>query len=223
MRLVLAGCEYADTTTLVNAIVKWGESAMGGTFGLHDHFKIPHLSHEKLTLDEQAGILALSPNVLKMFQRYHVDYHLSESFYSDPHHIIIGLHFDEAVYAPRYFGYGMKDVYGDRGRFYLAVEHRILKMAPDTVLVQVKANPDVIARRMKTDPYENQVVREEDIEPVLAGFEEIYERSVIPRKMALDTSTATVEETLAEFLTEFKPRLSETDRLRMLTHRQLQR
>ncbi len=223
MRLILAGCEYAGTTTLVNAIVKWVEGAMSGTVSLHDHFKIPHLSHEKLTPDEQAGVLALSPNVLEMFQRYHVDYHLSETFYSDPDHFMVGLHFDEAVYAPLYFGYGMTGVYGDRERFFKHVERRVLKMAPDTVLVLVKASPEVIARRMKTDPHENQIVREEDIESVLGRFDALYKRSIIGRKMALDTSTATVEESLVEFQSEIEPHLTEADRLRLLVHRRLHR
>ncbi len=223
MRLILVGCEYAGTTTLVQAISDWVEQTLGGKPGVHDHFKIPHVSHEPLTAEEQAGILALSPNVLEMFQRYHLEYHLSDAFYSDPDHYMVGLHFDEAVYAPLYFGYGMDGIYGDRGRYFGRIEHRIMRAAPDTVLVLVKAAPDVIAGRMKADPHENQVIKEADIDLVLRRFEEEYERSILSRKFVLDTTSATVEETLVEFVENVKPHLSESDRLRMLVHRRLNR
>ena len=45
MRLILVGCEYSGTTTLSHAISKWAEKAIGGHFGFHDHWKVPHISH----------------------------------------------------------------------------------------------------------------------------------------------------------------------------------
>ena len=45
MRLILTGCEYSGTTTMAYAISIWAESVMGGQFGFHDHWKIPHLNH----------------------------------------------------------------------------------------------------------------------------------------------------------------------------------
>ncbi len=165
--------------------------------------------------------LALSPKVKEMFQRYHVEYHLRESFYRDPDYFTVGLHFDESVYAPMYFGYGMEGVYGDRARFARDVEQRILAIAPDTLLVLVKAEPEVIARRMKGHPHQNGIVQEEDIELVLQRFEEEFEKSAILHKIAIDTSTATVKESLADFVRKIGPHLSQTDRLRILTHRAL--
>ena len=41
---------------------------------------------------------------------------------------------------------------------------------------------------------------------------------MIRKKFALDTSGATVEETLAQFVEQVRPYLTESDRLRMLTH-----
>ena len=221
MKLILAGCEYSGTTTLANGIVEWGERTMGAKMGLHDHFKIPHLSHDPLTEEEQAGILALSPNVLEMFQRYHVDYHLIDEFLSSPDHLVVGMHFDEAVYAPLYFGYGMKGIYGNRERFFQRTEQSILKDAPDMVLVLLKASPEVIAERMKQEPHQNQVIKTDDIEHVLGRFQELYERSAIAGKFALDTSTASVEETLSEFVRKIEPHLTTSDQLRLLAHRVL--
>ena len=221
MRLILVGCEYAGTTTLVQAIANWAEQTLGGKPGIHDHFKIPHLSHETLTAKEQESILALGPNLLEMFQRYHLEYHLSDAFYSDPDHYMVGLHFDEVVYAPLYFGYGEEGAYGDRRRHFGRIEHRITQEAPDTILVLVKAEPGEISRRMKADPHENQVIQESDIDLLLQRFEEEYGRSILSRKFILDTTTATVDETLAEFVENVKPHLSESDRLRMLVHHKL--
>ena len=42
MYLILAGCEYAGTTTLAHAINEWMQASMGAEFKLiHDHFKLP--------------------------------------------------------------------------------------------------------------------------------------------------------------------------------------
>ena len=42
MYLILAGCEYAGTTTLAHAINEWMQETMGTEFKLiHDHFKLP--------------------------------------------------------------------------------------------------------------------------------------------------------------------------------------
>ena len=117
MRLILVGCEYSGTTTLSEAISEWAKEVMGGGFRFHDHWKVPHVSHPPgLTAEEQEQFLALSPNLKEMFQRYHMEYHLSPSFYGDPHHNSVGFHIDEAVYAPLYYGYGGAGEYGDRVR-----------------------------------------------------------------------------------------------------------
>ena len=42
MRLILNGCEYGGMTTLAGAISPWAHKAFGGSFGFHDHWKIPH-------------------------------------------------------------------------------------------------------------------------------------------------------------------------------------
>ena len=161
--------------------------------------KIPHVSHPKgdskqendrlyadwaagkgpdptttgLTAEEQRLFLALTPNLMEMFTRYHMDYHLQPSFYEEGHHNLIGMHVDEAVYASMYFGFAGPGEYADRAAMAPHIEERILGMAPDTVNILVKASPDVIRRRMKESPHENGIVQETDIEQVLQRFEVI--------------------------------------------------
>lgn len=219
MNLILVGCEYAGTTTIAEAVREWGQRLFGAELGFHDHFKIPHVSHPPgLTAEEQQQFLALSPNLKEMFQRYHVDYHLQPSFYADNDHNMVGFHIDEAVYAPLYYGYGLASEYGDRVETVRHVEHALLTAAPDTVLILVKASRDAIAMRMKDDPHENQLVQEKDIDHVLKRFEEEYARSQIRRKFVLDTTSATVEETMVEFDANIRPHLTEDDRMRMMVH-----
>jgi hypothetical protein len=214
MRLILVGCEYSGTTTQSEAISEWAKEVMGGGFGFHDHWKVPHVSHPPgLTAEEQEQFLALSPNLKEMFQRYHMEYHLSPSFYGDPHHNSVGFHIDEAVYAPLYYGYGGAGEYGDRVRTARRTEAHIMEVAPDTVLVLVKASPDVIRRRMAENPHERGLVKDEDVERVLEAFQEQYDNSFIRKKFDIDTSEATVEESLSDFLEKLQPHLTDTDRL----------
>ena len=91
--------------------------------------------------------------------------------------------------------------------------------APNTVLVLVKASPEVIASRMKENPHRFPIVQEKDIEYVLGRFEDEYNKPLIRNKFALDTSTATVDETLAEFALAIKPHLTEADPAKMIAHR----
>ena len=58
------------------------------------------------------------------------------------------------------------------------------------------------------------------MEYVLRRFQEEYENAVYFNRMELDTSSATVVESLAEWAEKMDPYWSEYDRLRLLTHRQ---
>jgi hypothetical protein len=102
-----------------------------------------------------------------------------------------------------------------------AVEKTIMEEAPDTVLILLKASAEVIAQRMRENPQPCGVLQEKDIEYVLQRFEEEHQASLIRRKFILDTTTATVEETLAEFAEQIELYLTDTDRLRMLAHQAL--
>ena len=245
MNLIISGCEYVGTTTLGYAITRWAEDAFGGSFGFHDHWKAPHVSHPKgsnkeendvlwaawaagtgpdptrtgLTPEEQAGYLALSPNMQEMFQRYHMDYHVQPSFFGEGHHNLIGMHVDESVYAPLYYGYGQPGQYADRTQMVHHMEERILEMAPHAVNVLMKASPDAIRSRMKADPHPNAVVQDKDVEHVLERFEEEYERSTVPNKFIIDTTQPTVKESLAEFVEKIEPFLSDRDKTSILVQK----
>ena len=81
---------------------------------------------------------------------------------------------------------------------------------------------EMIAKRMWETPHQHTVLQEQDIEHVLQRFEEQYQQSLLSGKFVLDTTSVTVDETLAEFAAR-KIRFSHsTDRLRMMTHQALQ-
>ena len=224
MRLVLAGCEYSGASTLAVEICRWGQEAMGGGFDLfllHDHYTFPHTSghgHE-MTEDEQSQMLALSPQIKEMVQRHNAYYHVKERNYNRLDHIVVGLHIEDSVYGPLYFGYGGKGEPGDRGLVSPDIENMILRYGPDTVLVLVKASPGVIAERMKEHPHKNGVLQERDIEHVLRRFEEEYAVSRLLNKLTIDTTTTTVGESVREFVQKVEPFLTETDRLRLLVQK----
>ena len=95
------------------------------------------------------------------------------------------------------------------------LEQRILAFALETVLILVKASPEVIAKRMKENPHKYPVVPEGDIPDVLQRFEEAYQNSSIKNKITLDTSTATVDETVADFAEKIRPYLSESELMKL--------
>jgi hypothetical protein len=219
MRLILIGCEYAGTTTVANAIHKWAKETLHVDLGsIHDHWKIPHtVGHPStLTDEEQAQYLALSTEIKEAVQRHNLYYHTpSEGDGADT--IIVGYYIEDTIYAQLYYGYGGDGEAGDRSVHSKVIEHKVLKYTPETVLILVKATPEIIARRMKEHPHKPTVIKEQDIPLVLRRFEEEFSRSGIRKRLVLDTSTATVEETLAEFAKKIQPYLTQNDRLRLLT------
>ena len=225
MRLLIVGCEYAGTTTLAGAFDDWLERVMGVRFRLiHDHFKQPDTQPHgaPLTDDELQQFQALSPRHREVIQRQNLYYHVgdpSDARTNMTSMIVIGQHFDEAVYGPLYYDYGHKGQMGDRDVIFRHIDHRLAKFAPELVLVLVKASPDVIRRRMKESPHPHPLVRPEDVEHVLQRFDEEYFNSIIPNKFTLDTSNSTVEQTVAEFAKKVKLHLTVEDLARMQEHR----
>ena len=227
MHLVLSGCEYSGTTTLAAGISQWAEGAMGRKYHFHDHWKIPHLRHG-LPEEEQEQILALSPYLKESYQRFHMSDHMQEEYYllgaeetgdiSDGNHLVVGMHIDEAVYSNLYYGYGGEGEFGDRIKTARRIEKRMVSLAPDTVYELLTCAPEVIRKRMKEATHTNGLVQDTDVELVLRRFEEEYERSLINNKFTIDTSTATVEECVAEFLEKYEPFMTVADRTRILVH-----
>ena len=245
MRLIIAGCEYSGSTTLSLAFGEWaGANMSGGKFGpneYHDHWKLPHVSNftppsaaevdavmacypdaregdftrTGLTHEEQAQILALSPKLKEMLQRYHLQYHLHPSFYKQDDHIMVGAHLDEGILGPIYFDYGGDGAYADRRASMRRYEEQILELAPDTILVSVTASADAIRARMRRSPHANSPMREGDVKRVLARYEEEFADSLLKRRIRVDTTDASVEESLAELTAKLVPLFDAKDRARL--------
>ena len=172
MEILLAGIEYSGTTTLGEAISAWYTEQTGRQYGFHDHFKYPQISHAVLDSEQQQTVLDLSPRLKEQLESHQVDYHVQSTFFHDGNHAVTGMHLDEAVYGPLYWGYGGPGEPGDRSLLSQKAEDYILKYETSMVLVLLKSEPEVIARRMKENPHENSPLREEDIPLVLQRFEE---------------------------------------------------
>ena len=214
MRLILIGCEYSGTTTLAHAINEWTKETMGKEFTLiHDHFKLPDTNPHgpELTEEEVAQFDALSPRLTEVIMRHNLYYHTPAKSSSGEDFLGIGIHIDELIYGPLYYDYGGPGELGERQTIAKSLEQRILTLAPETVLILVKASPKVIAKRMKETPHKYPLVPEEDIANVLQKFEEAHQNSMLKTKITLDTSTATVDETVAEFAQKIQPYLSEAE------------
>jgi len=171
------------------------------------------------TDEENNQFMALSPKIKESFQRYHMEYHMGDSFYGDAHHNNVGFYFDEAVYAPLYYGYGGSGEYADRSWYARHIEADIMHKAPDTILVHVKADADVIRKRMKENPHKFSLLQDKDIETVLAGFAHHYEVSFLRHKFDIDTSSSSIGESICEFVGKLTPHLQSEDRQKIMFHR----
>ena len=241
MRLTIIGCEYAGKTTLAVQLSKWMIEAMGIPFvRWHNHFVVPRLDghlivraegdgHTALpgkqegdlnTVAEEEQILTLMPSLLEQLQRHNIWRHLHPDMYREDDCLMVNAYYADAVYAPLYYGYGEPGSFSDRRRRARAWDAEVTKLAPDTVLVLVKASADVIRRRMEESPRPRSILKEQDAELVLRRFQEEYDDSLIGRRFTLDTSDASVDETFQEFLTQMRPHLSQVDHLRIVSHRE---
>ena len=79
-------------------------------------------------------------------------------------------------------------------------------------MAMLTASPDAIRQRMSSDRHPYGVVREEDVEAVLARFDEEYEASTIERKFRIDTTDMTPAQALRELVTRFESYLTDEDR-----------
>lgn len=226
MKLIIVGCEYSGTTTLANLVCDWAAREMGVKLVAHDHWKIPdigcypHLdTASPLTDLESKEILALSPKFKEMLQRQSTIMHLPTEDQGEDY-LMVGMHIEDAVYGPLYFDYGGEDEPqgGPRGKYARKLEERIIRFAPDTILVLLKAAPEVILKRMKRCQRKNGILRSEDVELVSSLFEEEYENSLISNKITLDTSKSTPDKTMLDLLKQLDPVLTVSDRMRILAH-----
>ncbi len=216
MNLILIGAEYSGTTTLATKIAEWGTETLGGQHGFHDHWKIPYLGHSEFTDEEYQSIINLTPNIKEQYQRYHMEYHLSHDFYDDKDHNMVGFCYDEAVYAPLYYGYGGKGEYAGRSWFARHIEQSIKRIAPETVLILLKCSPDEIRKRMKKNPNKYGVLKDKDVEHVLERFEEEYNLALIRQKMTFDSTNTSPDKLVKEFEKQIEPFLTDIDRQRII-------
>jgi hypothetical protein len=235
MRLLFIGCEWAGKHTLGIEVSRWWSEQTGESFlppphfSFHDHFVVPHvvhaMGHEHHKELSEKQMLTLNPGLLEHYQRYQIYNKLTPGYIDEPDLFLMDWYYGEAVYAPLYYGYGSPGEYADRRMLARWIDEDVLKLIPDTILVLIKASPEVIRERMaKGDSpfpgrHKDTYFRAEDAEQVLELFQEQYEVSLIRRKMEIDTTNASVDESLQKFISQVAHFVTDADRLRILTHR----
>lgn len=244
MRLLIVGCEYAGKTTLARAIshrllaaaaapAEGAVPAGPRPIQWHNHFVVPRLDGHLIvraagdrtvigkevadlnTAEDEAQIMALRPSVLEQLQRHNIWRHLHPDLFRDDDTFFINHYYADAVYAPLYYGYGRPGTFSDRSARARAWDTELLERAPDIVLVLVRATAAVIAERRRRTARDREIIQEADIPHILDRFDDEYAQSLIPRKLVLDTTTATADATFAQFLEDVRPHLSTTDRQRL--------
>ena len=206
MRLIIIGCEYTGKSTLLNSLAQWGRK-QGIHFHLDDHFTIPGEQH--LGEEDKKAMVNLTPTLKERFQRFQVYYHIDVA-HKNQHIILVGFHIEEAIYGPLYY-YPSHQVAYTR-----EVEE---KMPSDTILILLTASPDVIAKRMEENPHEYNVIKKEDIPMLVNRFNEEFNRSLIQKKIRIDTSNLTSEELFEQFMSSVVNHLSTEELVRMLARK----
>ena len=215
MRVIVIGCEYTGVSTLINGIHAWGLER-GINHHLDDHFTIPDAYH--LSDEEQQGMLDMLPGIKERFQRFQIAYHVR--LINKYKHILLGgFYMEEMVYGPRYYypGTNARRV-GDRS--VPAIDHHECEpeLPKDTIVVHLHAEPDVIRRRMESDPHPHQLVPPGDVEGVIEEFAHEYQACSLKGKFDIDTSKLTPAALLEEYLRLSIPHLNAEDgNTRLLT------
>jgi shikimate kinase len=219
MRLIIVGPAYAGKTTLASTLRSWIEERTGDSLVmLHDHF-LPSVGEGapgRFTAEEEETEFAkLAPFALEKYMRYMIHYHLGHHFYIDNDHLVVDWYYADAVYAPLYFGYGGRGQYADRQAMARSHDAEVMALAPDTVIVHVTADPEVLRARMRAEPRPNLPLKEEDLEEIRDRFAEEFGHTLIRRRITLDTTDSTPEATFRELMGKLGQHLSAADRLRL--------
>ena len=223
MRIFVIGCEYAGKTTLVNGITEWIAQTMGSYTGCHDHFTLPNVGQGAAAVKIEETVTELIetvPSFVEQFQRFQFVYHLQPVLFHRDDYLIVNWYYADAVYVPLYY-----PNLGGHDRQYLArfIESDLKILAPDMVLVLVKAEPDVIRDRMRQEPRPRCPLKNsQDVETVLNRFQDVYTNSILDAKITIDTTSASASETLQDFVRQVEPHLRPVDRQRILSHQALQ-
>ena len=223
MKVIVTGCEYTGASTLARGFVDWLYDEFGGRdewpprFSVHDHFEIPDLIHEELNDSErdsdgrpgseaEGGVPALQRPAP------HADAAVRQPGRRDGIMVLVGFHLAEAIYAQTYYGYGLEGELLDRRQFARRIDSEVMEFGPDTIMAVLTASQEVVKERMSSARHPYGVVREEDVESVLARFDEEYEASTIERKFRIDTTDMTPEQSLQELVARFESYLTDEDR-----------
>ena len=205
MRLVVIGTEYAGKTTLIDALMEWGDS-IGIHHHLDDHFSIP--DRQFLSAEDQRAMLAMPPIIKERFQRFQIYYHV-HVLQNHADCLLGGFYIEAAIYGPRY--YYPQNPWPPYQRTIEA------ELPQDTILLLLTASPEAIRRRLREAPHADQIVPAEDVEAVSAEFEREWRQSVLREKLRIDTTDLTPTQLLAEFQRRIVPFLDTRD----LARRQL--
>ena len=205
MRSIFVGIEYAGKSTLIKHLQAYYHRRKLHTHG-DDHFTIPDAT---LSPKSRALMVNFPDDIKERMQRMQIQYHI-EVIRNYPNTLIAGWHIEEAVYSAMYGDDSDSPYYKNYNyraqRIYEAevFEARL----PDVVMIHVTASDEAIRERMKADPHEYQIIKEKDIPEIKRRFEEEIEKSLFTqkgRKIVLDTTNKTPQESLDELLLLSEP------------------
>ncbi len=201
MRLIIIGTEYTGKTTLVDALMAWGNSK-GIHFHWDDHFSIP--DQYFLNEADQQVMLNLPPVLKERFQRFQIYYHIHVAKeYEDC--LLPGFYIEEMIYGHYYYP----------GHEWTPYARKVESELPaDSILLLLTAAPDVIRRRMELAPHKYPIVKPADVEAISKQFETEYNQSWITNKLRIDTSDLTPDGLFDTFMKRVVPHLSARDLLR---------
>ncbi len=213
MRVIAVGCEYSGVTTLLTALTEWGASR-SISFHTDDHFTIPGGGPGGgLDESEQAEMLTLGPGIKERFQRFQLVYHI-RLMHEYEHILLGGFHIEEQVYGPKYYYPTLTNWHHKNAASTRKYEREIPQ---DSILVHVKASPEVIRDRMQRDPHPHGIVPREDVEVVQELFASQFADSWIKHKVEIDTTELRPQDILTAFFRVARVHLTEHDLLRIAT------
>jgi len=206
MRIVVIGCEYAGKSTFLTKMLNWGREHYMH-FHADDHFTIPDAT---LKDEDRDFFLRMPPVIKERYQRFQIWYHVHLlNIFEDM--IAVGFHIEDGIYDSMYFN------------FTPLVNPREVEasMPSDTILLLLNASPEAITERMEENPHTYNVIKKEDVQELLAKFENEHRQSILQRKISIDTTNLTPDEVLDKFVSSLLSlqwrTLSERDLIRIFT------
>ena len=208
MRSIFVGTEYAGKSTLIERLADYYRRRHLHPH-LDDHFSIPDAT---LSPESRRIMLGLPDDMKERMQRLQIQYHVDIlKRYQYP--IFGGWHIEEAVYSAVYGNDPNSPYYHNYAyQFHRLYEGQILEARlADVVLFHVTASDDEIARRMREEPHEYPITRQQDIGELKRRFADEVAQSLFTyqgRTVVLDTTGKTPVESFDELLTASEPLVS---------------